>query len=131
LSLVDTLDDAGLFAGQFSDASWWPWRVVLSALEGRVLDAQGLDLFRGCTGRQTPPGEPVRELVCVVGRRGGKSRVGALLAVEAACLRDWTPFLAAGEVATVAVIAADRAQARTVFGYVNACSTPCPCWRSV
>jgi hypothetical protein len=118
LSLVDTLDDDGLFAGQFSDASWMPWRIVLAALEGRALDAQGLDLYRRCTARQTPPTEPVRELVCIVGRRGGKSRIGALLAVEAACLRDWTPFLAAGEVATVAVIAADRAQARTTFGYI-------------
>jgi hypothetical protein len=118
LSLVDTLDDAGLFAGQFSDSSWWPWRVVLSALEGRALDAQGLDLYRRCTGRQTPPTEPVRELVAIVGRRGGKSRIGALLAIEAACLRDWTPYLAPGEVATIAVIAADRSQARTTFGYI-------------
>jgi hypothetical protein len=118
LSLVDALDDDGLFGGQFADASWWPWRVVLAALEGRSLDAQGLDLYRRCTGRQQPPTEPMRELVAIVGRRGGKSRIGALLAIEAACLRDWTPYLAPGEVATIAVIAADRSQARTTFGYI-------------
>jgi hypothetical protein len=118
LSLVDTLDDAGLFAGQFSDPSWQPWRVVLAALEGRALDDEGLALYRACTGRQTPPTAAVREFVAIVGRRGGKSRIGALLAIEAACLRDWAPFLAAGETATVAVIAADRSQARTTFGYI-------------
>jgi hypothetical protein len=118
ISLCDAVADDGPFAGQFSDESWQPWRVVLAALEGRALDEQGLDLFRRCTGRQTPPNAAVRELVCIVGRRGGKSRIGALLAVEAACLRDWTPFLAPGETATIAVIAADRSQARTTFGYI-------------
>jgi hypothetical protein len=118
LSLVDTLDAEGLFAGQFGDESWQPWRVVLAALEGRALDEQGVALYRACTGRQTLPTEPVKEFVAIVGRRGGKSRVGALLAIEAACLRDWTPYLAPGETATVALIAADRSQARTTFGYI-------------
>jgi hypothetical protein len=118
LSLCDALADARLFGVQFADASWLPWRVVLAALEGRTLDGDGLRLYRACTGRQTPPNASVREFVAIVGRRGGKSRIGALLAVEAACFRDWTPFLAPGEVATIAVIAADRSQARTVFSYV-------------
>jgi hypothetical protein len=118
LSLCDALDDDGLFGGQFSDPSWLPWRVVLAALEGRALDNEGRALYRQCTGREQPPTAPVREFVAIVGRRGGKSRIGALLAVEAACLRDWTPFLAWGETATIAVIAADRAQARSTFGYI-------------
>jgi hypothetical protein len=119
ISLVDAVaNPAGLFGSQFADASWMPWRVVLAALEGRALDEEGLALYRRCTGRQTPPNAAVKEFIAIVGRRGGKSRIGALLAVEAACLRDWTPYLAPGEVATVAVIAADRSQARTTFGYI-------------
>jgi hypothetical protein len=119
MALIDALDEPTLFGTEFADASWTPWRVALAALEGRQLDDEGLRLYRSCTGRQNPPNAPVREFVAVVGRRGGKSRVAAALAVEAACLRDWQPFLAPGEVATVAVIAADRAQARTTFGYIR------------
>jgi hypothetical protein len=120
ISLYDAVSNpAGLFGDQFTDASWMPWRVVLAALEGRPLDAQGLDMFRRCTGRQQPPTEPVKEFVAIVGRRGGKSRIAALLAVEAACFRDWRSYLAAGEVCTIAIIAADRPQARTVFSYIR------------
>jgi hypothetical protein len=54
----------------------------------------------------------------VIGRRGGKSRVLALVAVYLACFRDYVPYLAAGEVATVAVIAADRRQARVIFRFI-------------
>ena len=80
---------------------------------------QARELYQRCTGRQTPPTEPAREVYAIVGRRGGKSRLAAAMAVEAACLRDWTPYLAVGERATVAVIAADRNQARVVMEYVR------------
>jgi hypothetical protein len=48
----------------------------------------------------------------------GKSQVASLLAVYAAAFRDWQPYLAAGERATVAVIAADRQQARVCIRYI-------------
>jgi hypothetical protein len=41
-----------------------------------------------------------------VGRRGGKSRISALVALYLACFRDYEPHLAPGEVGTLAVIAA-------------------------
>jgi hypothetical protein len=43
----------------------------------------------------------------------------ALLAVFLACFRNYTPHLAPGEVATVAVLAADRRQARVILRYVT------------
>ena len=55
----------------------------------------------------------------VVGRRGGKSFMLALIAVYLACFRDWRPNLAPGERATVMVIAADKRQARTIMRYVK------------
>jgi hypothetical protein len=120
ISLYDAVSNpAGLFGDQFADASWMPWRVALAALEGRPLDAQALHMLRLCTGRQNAPTEPVREFVAIVGRRGGKSRIGAVLAIEAACFRDWRSYLAPGEVCTIAIIAADRPQARTVFSYIR------------
>jgi hypothetical protein len=54
----------------------------------------------------------------VVGRRAGKSRIGALVAVFLAAFRSYRDLLAPGERATVMLIAADRKQARTVFRYV-------------
>ena len=54
----------------------------------------------------------------MVGRRGGKSRIAALVAVFLACFRDYRAILAPGEKGTVMVIAADRKQARHVFGYI-------------
>jgi hypothetical protein len=55
----------------------------------------------------------------VVGRRGGKSRFVAALAVALACYRDRRGELAAGERATVMLIAADRRQARGLIRYVS------------
>src|SRR5262249_40244587 len=60
-----------------------------------------------------------REVWCVAGRRAGKSRIAALLAVYAAAFRDYQAHLAPGEKATVAVIAADRQQARVCFRHVT------------
>ena len=52
--------------------------------------------------------------------RAGKSSILALTAVFLACFKDYKPHLAPGEVATIRVMAADRAQARTIFRYVGA-----------
>ena len=62
---------------------------------------------------------PISEAALVVGRRGGKSRVLALIAVYLACFRDYPPYLAPGEVATIAVLAANRPQARSIFRYIS------------
>ena len=100
--------------------------MFLAALDGQPLDSQGLDLFRRCTGRREAPTQPVREAYAIVGRRGGKSRLAAAIAVEAACLKDWTPHLAVGERATIALISADRQQSRIVMEYVRGLLTSTP-----
>lgn len=119
MTIVDALDDSNLFRPHFPMPAWRSWRVFLAAVFGLPLDTDGLGLYERCTGRSAPPTGPAREVWCVVGRRGGKSRVAALLAVWTAVARDWRPFLAAGEKATIAVIAADRPQARSVFRYIT------------
>jgi hypothetical protein len=120
-----TADVLKLFP-DFKQPSWRPWVAFKGALDGHLLRGEALELFRRCTGRQTPPQEPVTECFCVIGRCGGKSRFAAALAIEAACLRDWTPYLAAGEWATAAIVAADRSQARNVFQYVEGFVDSCP-----
>jgi len=42
----------------------------------------------------------------------------ALVAVFLACFRDYTQHLAPGEMATIAIIAADRRQARSIFRFI-------------
>lgn len=96
------------------------WEVFLAALFGLPIDAEdAAALYARHTGRTAPPTAPAREAWVIVGRRGGKSRIAALVAVYLACFRDYADKLAPGEVGTLAVIAADRKQARTVFRYIN------------
>jgi hypothetical protein len=65
------------------------------------------------------PDKPFTEAALIVGRRGGKSRILALVAVYLAVFRDYAPYLAPGEVATIAVLAANRSQARSIFRFVS------------
>jgi hypothetical protein len=113
------LDHPKIFGPHFGGASWHPWRVFLKALFALPMDDDELALYRRHTERSLAPTEPAHEAALVVGRRGGKSRVLALVAVYLASFRDYGPYLGAGEVATIAVIAANRAQARTIFRYVT------------
>ncbi|WP_376094605.1 hypothetical protein ACE7GA_01455 [Roseomonas sp. CCTCC AB2023176] len=113
----EALDDPAIFGGQFEGETWRAWRVLASALFGDALTADELATFRHHTGRGQPPAAAVREAALIVGRRGGKSRVLGTLAAYLATHRDYAPHLAPGEVATIAVIAADRRQARQIFRY--------------
>jgi hypothetical protein len=116
LTILDVLDDPAVFGAQFSGATWEAWRALLVALFGLSASPEQADLIRCCTGRQDLPTTPAREVFCIVGRRGGKSRIAALLAVFLACFRKYT--LAPGEVGVVMLIATDRRQARVLKRYI-------------
>ncbi len=118
-TILDAMDHPQVFGPHFRGDTWRAWRVFLAALFALPMDDDALALYRHHTGRTEAPTAPFTEAELVVGRRGGKSRVLALIAVFLACFRDYAPFLAPGEVATVAVIAADRKQARTIFRYIT------------
>jgi hypothetical protein len=75
-------------------------------------------LYRHHTGRSEPPTKPARYAELVVGRRGGKSRILALIATYLACVLDHRPYIVPGEVPVVAIIAKDRTQARVILSYV-------------
>jgi hypothetical protein len=118
MTLSEALRDPNLFARYFRGKTWAAWRVFLAALFAEATDAAGLELYRACTGRTAWPTKPFTEAALIVGRRGGKSRILALIAVFLACFRDYAPYLAPGEMATIAVLASDRAQARVIFRFV-------------
>jgi hypothetical protein len=105
----------GLFP-EFKGATWKAWRACLKAIFGLPLAKTEAKVYRTATGRTGAPAKPAREAWLAVGRRGGKSRMAALIAVYLACFRKYT--LAPGEVGVVMCIASDRRQARVVLRYV-------------
>jgi len=120
MTIIDALRDPLLFGRAFPDLrSWAAWIVVLKALFGLPMEAAEVEVYRRLTGRRNPPTKQAREGWFIVGRRGGKSRIAALVAVWLACFRDYKGVLAPGERGTLMVIAADRRQARVVFRYVS------------
>src|SRR5437773_152096 len=118
MTILEALDDPKLFGSAFTGSTWAAWRAFLAALFGLPLEPGALALYRAHTGRETPPAAPATEAYAVVGRRGGKSRVAALVAVFLACFRTYA--LAPGERGVVMVIAGDRRQARVILRYVAA-----------
>ncbi len=117
-TIIEAMDDPELFGSHFRGESWDAWRVFLAALFAIPLRRDQYQIFHNQTDRSRPPDKVAREAALICGRRGGKSRALALIAVYLACFFDHSPWLAAGEMGTVAVISADRKQARTIMRYV-------------
>jgi hypothetical protein len=126
MNILDALDDPKVFGDFFRAGTWDAWRVFLAALFGLPMTDDQLATYRRFTGRSTPPTNSLHEAWLVIGRRGGKSFMLAVIAVFLACFRDWRPFLGPGEVGTVMVIAADRRQARTIMRYCHGLLTAVP-----
>ena len=109
-TIEDALTDAQLLgAGLGPIASWSAWLAVLKGAYGLPLSDDELATFKAVTGNRTPPTKRVDELWNVVGRRGGKSKIAAALAVfEAICI-DHSAKLSPGETGHVLVLACDGA----------------------
>lgn len=109
--------DPALCGSEFAGPSWATWRVIARLLDGdaHLLSADELALAQALTGRQTFPTVPPPELFVGCGRRAGKTRFSAILAVHAAA--QTYSALGRGEQATVAIVAPDRRQARLAFDY--------------
>jgi hypothetical protein len=120
LTILDVCSDPDLFGPWFKNRQTWAaWFCFLKVLYGLPLDETELAVFRECTGRTTP--SPLGYLIAslVIGRRGGKSLILALIAAYLAAFNDWSLYLTGGERGTIVVIAADRRQARSIFRYLK------------
>jgi hypothetical protein len=121
LTILDAVHDLHLFRAWFEPlGSWGTWLVLLKAIFALPMASAEVAVFTRFTGRSTPPTRAAREAWLVVGRRGGKSRIAALIAVFLACFKSYRHILAPGERGVVMVLAADREQARVVLGYIEA-----------
>jgi hypothetical protein len=120
MDILQAIDDPKVFAPAFKDPTTWAsWRAYLAALFALPMTPDELETYGQCTGRQDPPADPIKESWLVVGRRGGKSFVLALIAVFLAVFKDWRPYLGPGEVGTIMVIAQDRRQARKIMEFTK------------
>ncbi len=118
MNILQAMADPNIFAPHFRGSSWKAWKAALAALFALPMSDEALATYTACTGRVSAPTVPFAEAAFCVGRRGGKSRILALIAVYLATFRDYRPHLAPGEVATIAILAANRAQARSIFRFV-------------
>lgn len=124
-TILEAMADRKLF-GQWFGTNWrgkdtWRrWRAFLAALFALPMDDDARAASKQFTGRDDLPTEQASEAWIIAGRRSGKSRIAALVAVYLAAFRDYAKVLAPGEVGTVMIIASDKRQARTVLSYVDA-----------
>ena len=77
--------------------SWAAWRPLLLACMGEPLTADELAFFTRFTGRSEAPTRRVDEAWIVAGRRAGKTRAMAALAVYLAALCTHAHHLARGQ----------------------------------
>ena len=84
----------------------------------KSLDDDERAIFEKYTGRTTPPGKRVSEMMCVIGRRGGKSKAISALACYYAALCEHQ--LSRGERGVVLLIAQDRRAAKVSLDYIQA-----------
>lgn len=120
MNILQAARDPNLFASWFDRGDWTAWWAFLAAVFGLEMDEEQLALFKAHTGRDRPPESAVREAWLIIGRRGGKSFVVALIAVYLAAFFDYRKYLQPGERGTVLILAADRRQARTIYRYARA-----------
>lgn len=118
-SVLTLMDTAGVTA-----SSWTPWRRLWRCSLALAQSPGDGAFFIAHTAREQTPEASVSECWIVAGRRGGKSRMAALIALAKAIQFD-ASRLAPGELAVVPVIAADRKQARVILRYLKAlCELP-------
>ena len=121
MNIIKAMLDPMLFGNHFQPlASWEAWIVVLSAVFGLPINRKQRRIFKKLAGFDYKPGLSPLEIWLVIGRRGGKSKIVALIAVYLAVFYDYRKYLTPGEIGHVMVIATDRKQAKIILRYIEA-----------
>jgi hypothetical protein len=118
-NVLDFISDPNLLRSSFDGPSWDRWRAVLRAAFALPMSRRDLALFAEVSGDRAPPRHRVRELVCAIGRGGGKDSIAAALAVYIATTADFSR-LRPGEKGAVMCLATDRDQAAIAHDYCRA-----------
>jgi hypothetical protein len=129
-TIRDALADKQLLGGVLTGPSWQAWRVLMIAAMGEELTDAERVTFTQLTGREREPLQRVEELAAVVGRRGGKSRAMATLAVYIAALCKHNE-LVRGETGIILIIAPDQRQSGIALNYAEAAFEASPILRQL
>ena len=118
--IIRACTDDKIFGPWFNGKpSWRPWLIFLKHLFGLAMSPNDLHFVNSRTGRVPRKRHRYSEAWLVVGRRGGKSFILAVIAVFLTFFVDWKPYLAPGEFGTIVIVAQDRKQARVIFRYIR------------
>lgn len=121
ISIIQAFEDPKIFGSLIRDQSTFVnWKVALKSIFGLLLRREELKVYRKFTGRKKPSQNPFKEIFLIIGRRGGKSFISALIAVFLALFKDWKEDLRPGEIGYIMCIASDRKQAGVVLSYIKA-----------
>src|SRR5215510_14942099 len=119
-NIIETIKNPKLFGllPRFRKLDTWAaWLVVLKAIFGLPMTHDDLVVFNRHTGRTSPPVGGSKENFLIIGRRGGKSFISALIGVFIGCFFSFVEYLTTGERGTVLILAVDKAPAKVVFNY--------------
>jgi hypothetical protein len=121
IKLHSFMTTPALAGPEFSNESWAVWRCVARLIDGdaHLLTETERELVLKLTGRSTLPTAVPDQMAVGAGRRSGKSRFCALMAVWYAS-QDYRSRMSPGESAVVALCAPDRKQAGLLLDYVSA-----------
>lgn len=109
-----------MFGPFFADEDQWAnWFAFLKAVFALEMTEMELWSYQQFTGRMEPPAQQAKEVWPIIGRRGGKSRILALIGVYLALFKKYDQYLGPGEVATILILASTRDQARVIRRYVK------------
>jgi hypothetical protein len=125
LTIISALADDKLFLPWFRGPSWDGWRTVLKAAYALPMTGDEVEFFRTVAERD-PPTRRVKELWCVVGRRGGKDSIASAVAAHTAALFSEGDRLRPGERGLVMCLATDRDQSKIVLNYTRGFFTGIP-----
>jgi hypothetical protein len=129
-TIVELLDNPALLGRWFAGPTWDRWRAVLAAAFALPMTATARALFSEVAGDRSPPPHRVAELVCAVGRGGGKNSAGSAVAVYLAVTGDYTR-LRPGEPGVILCLATDRTQAGISFAYIRGLFDQVPVLRAL
>lgn len=133
MNILDAIGDKDVFGSLPEFASldtWKTWLVWLKATFAIPMDQGELAVYQQCTGRTVPPATPPSEVYSIIGRRGGKSYVSALVACYLAGFEEYEKYLHTGERLAILILARDRDQSKIVFNYISGILLAVPALRA-
>ena len=131
VTMRSALADPDLFGTILAGESWSAWRVLTLALLGEELTDEERLVFTSITGREREPSSRVDEATFIMGRRSGKTRAAAVLAVYIAALCSHADKLAPGERGVLPIMSASTWQAGRAFAFVTGIFNEVPTFKGL